>query len=140
MNTSTTTTTQNTTARVNTRLEHLNDKESKLILEIIEAKRKLQDNPLVDDFEMSHVLELDAKLYALMTERFALERAEATRLHFVTYHQVLEETMRQMTARLSSHKPGSTSVMSNEINLRRHFQLLERIGSLRDILTYNQDA
>jgi len=58
----------------------------------------------------------------------------------VTYHQVLEETLRQMTERLSGHRQSSTSQMSNEIHIRRHFALLERINRLRDILTYNQDA
>lgn len=128
------------TARINTRLQALADIETSLTSQIAEAKRKLQDNILVDDFEMSHILEFDAKLYALMIERFALERAEHTRIHFATYHNVLEETLRQMTARLSSTRHSSTSQMSNEIHVRRHFALLERINNLRDVLTYNQDA
>lgn len=89
---------------------------------------------------MSHILELDAELYALLTERYALERAEAGRLTAETYHMALEETLHQMTARLSGTRHSSTSQMSNEIHIRRHFALLERINRLRDILTYNQDA
>ena len=141
MNTSLTgTTTQNTTHRVEVRTQILIGIEEKLKLQLTEAKRKIQDDILVDDFEMSHILEFDAKLYALMIERFALERAEHTRIHFATYHNVLEETLRQMTARLSSTRHSSTSQMSNEIHVRRHFALLERINNLRDVLTYNQDA
>lgn len=144
MNTSLTGTTAPTanvvTTRITTRLEALADKEAKLTLQIIEAKRKLQDNVLVDDFEMSHVLELDAELFALLTERYALERASDTNHSFVTYHEVLQETLNQMTARLSGSRHSSTSQMSNEIHIRRHFALLERINRLRDILTYNQDA
>jgi hypothetical protein len=130
----------NTTHRVEVRTQILVGKEEELKLKLVEAKQKIQEQPLVDDFEMSRILELDAELFALMTERYALERAEATRLYFVTYHQVLEETLRQMTERLSGHRQSSTSQMSNEIHIRRHFALLERINRLRDILTYNQDA
>ena len=128
------------TARINVRLQALADIETSLTSQIAEAKRKLQDNILVDDFEMSHILELDAKLYALLTERYALERAESVRLTAETYHTTLEETLTQMTARLSGHRQSSTSEMSNEIHIRRHFALLERINNLRDVLTYNQDA
>lgn len=144
MNTSLTGTTAPTanvvTTRINTRLEALADKEAKLTLQIIEAKQKIQDDVLVDDFEMSRILELDAELFALLTERYALERASDTNHSFVTYHEVLQETLNQMTARLSGSRHSSTSQMSNEIHVRRHFALLERINRLRDILTYNQDA
>lgn len=144
MNTSLTGTTAPTanvvTTRINTRLEALADKEAKLTLQIIEAKQKIQDDVLVDDFEMSRILELDAELFALLTERYALERASDTNHSFVTYHEVLQETLNQMTARLSGSRHSSTSQMSNEIHIRRHFALLERINRLRDILTYNQDA
>ena len=128
------------TARINTRLEVLAANELTLTTRLTEAKQKIQDAVLVDDFEMSHILELDAKLYALLTERYALERAESVRLTAETYHTTLEETLTQMTARLSGHRQSSTSEMSNEIHIRRHFALLERINNLRDVLTYNQDA
>jgi hypothetical protein len=144
VNTSLTGTTDQTanvvTTRINTRLEALADIETKLTLQIAEAKRKLQDNVLVDDFEMSHILELDAKLCALLTERYALERASGVNHSFVTYHEVLDEVLDQMAARLSGTRHSSTSQMSNEIHIRRHFALLERINNLRDVLTYNQDA
>lgn len=130
----------NTTHRVEVRTQILIGMEEELKLKLVEAKQKIQEQPLVDDFEMSRILELDAELFALMTERYAIERAESTRLYFVTYHGVLEETLRQMTERLSGTRQSSTSQMSNEIHIRRHFALLERINRLRDILTYNQDA
>jgi uncharacterized protein with beta-barrel porin domain len=128
------------TTRITTRLQALAGIQANLTSQIAEAKQKIQDEVLLDDFEMSRILELDAKLYALLTERYALERASDTNHSFVTYHEVLEETLRQMTARLSGHRHSSTSQMSNEIHVRRHFALLERINNLRDTLTYNQDA
>lgn len=136
------TVTQNTstTARVKNRVAILEANELTLTTRLTEAKQKIQEQPLVDDFEMGRILELDAQLFALMTERLALERAESTRLYLVTYHGVLEETLRQMTARLSGTRLSSTSEMSNEIHIRRHFALLERINRLREILEANQDA
>lgn len=144
MNTSLTDTTTPTanvvTTRITTRLEAMAANELTVTARLTEAKQKIQEQPLVDDFEMARILELDAVLFALLTERYALERASDTNHSFVTYHEVLQETLRQMTARLSGSRQSSTSEMSNEIHIRRHFALLERINRLRDILDYNQDA
>lgn len=144
MNTSLTDTTTPTanvvTTRITTRLEAMAANELTVTARLTEAKQKIQEQPLVDDFEMARILELDAVLFALLTEHYALERASDTNHSFVTYHEVLQETLRQMTARLSGSRQSSTSEMSNEIHIRRHFALLERINRLRDILDYNQDA
>lgn len=137
--TATTLLTSPVASRVIERIQYLLDEEQAAQAALATAKDALQAEVLLDDFDVSKILNCEAKLYAVMVERQSLDRVLATAMPDVTWRSAIQEVVRQMTARQLGHQPMSTSIVSNEINLRRHFELTARINHLRAALDYDED-
>lgn len=109
-------------------------------VDLANRKQKLLDaGPLLDSFDVSQVLEADARLYAVMVERQCFERAVRALAPTPSWRLVYENALEQMVARQLGYQPKSSSVISNEVELRRHFELTHRISTLRDAIAYGDD-